>query len=145
MRSEKLNGPDVVPTFSIVKDSMELVVNSNGRKSSDVTGAPGKAARTGGAAFDHAEVRAGPTLGDGLYLVVSGPAAGQGQSTRLRPDLNDPSPEYRRIDIVVEPGHENLTGREYYERSMPLSGLAGSRGVELVGSNGTKRFELNDN
>ncbi|WP_204244807.1 hypothetical protein [Parasphingorhabdus marina] len=102
-------------------------------------------ARSGSAAFDRAELRAGPTLGDGLYLVVSGPGAGHGRSTRLRPDLGDPSPEYRRIEIVVEAGTESVTGEQRYERSMPLSGLAGSRGIELVGSNGTKRFDLMSN
>lgn len=124
---------------------MELVVNSNGKTDNDATGVSGISARMGGAEFDHAEVRAGPTLGDGLYLVVSGPAAAQGRLTRLRPDLNDPAPEYRRIDIVVEGARGQSTGTERYERSMPLSGLAGSRGVELVGSNGTKRFDLISN
>lgn len=124
---------------------MELVVNSNGKANSDATSASGVSAQARGAEFDQAEVRAGPTMGDGLYLVVSGPVAGEGRATRLRPDLNDPSPEYRRIEIVVEAGHEPAAGKGRYERSMPLSGLSGSRGVELVGSNGTKRFELNDN
>ncbi|MEL6874491.1 MAG: hypothetical protein AAGM33_03350 [Pseudomonadota bacterium] len=145
MRSQKLNGPGADPAFSNGKDPMELIVNSNGKKNGDANQASRVSSRTGGAVFDRAEVRAGPTLGDGLYLVVSGPAAGAGRATRLRPDLNDPSPEYRRIEIVIEAGREPAADEGRYERSMPLSGLSGSRGVELVGSNGTKRFELNSN
>ena len=121
---------------------MELIVKSNGEKMFDVAGVSGNIARSGGAAFDQAEVRAGPTLGDGLYLVVSGPAAGEGRSTRLRPDLNDPSPEYRRIELVIEPGCDHPRGKGRYERSMPLSGLTGTRGIELVGSNRTLRIDL---
>lgn len=124
---------------------MELIVDSNGKKNSDANQASRFSSGAGGVVFDRAELRAGPTLGDGLYLVVSGPRADIGRSIQLRPDLNDPAPEYRRIEIVVEPGCENSELPERYERSMPLSGLSGSRGVELVGSNGTKRFDLNSN
>lgn len=145
LRSQKLNDPGAIPVFSNGKDPMELIVKSNGKSSSGANHASRVSSQAGGAAFDRAEVRAGPTLGDGLYLVVSGPGADPGRSIRLRPDLNDPAPEYRRIVIVVEPGRENPASSDRYERSMPLSGLAGSRGVELVGSNGTKRFELNSN
>ncbi|MEP2379500.1 hypothetical protein, partial [Parasphingorhabdus sp.] len=97
-----------------------------------------------------AEVRAGPTLGDGLYLVVSGPVPDIPAQIKLRPVLNDLAPEYRRIEIVSESQPEagvagNKNGDKRggkYERSMPLSGLSGTKGIELVGSNGTRKFDL---
>lgn len=99
------------------------------------------------AEFDDAELKAGLTFGQGLYLMISGPAPGQGKCVRLLPRLDDLAPEYRRIDVVAEtrPASdachlEMATGR--YKKSMPLSGITGTKGIEVVGLNGSRRFEL---
>jgi len=103
--------------------------------------------RVNAVAFDSAELRAGPTMGQGLYLVVSGPAPTKGAHVRLLPVLGDSSPAYRRIDIVFEE-HQvsdlppSTVQPLRYEKSMPLSGLAGTKGIELVGANGRKKFDL---
>lgn len=125
---------------------MELFVNSDGKSNNSSSSAAGWRGRSDGIAFDSAEVRAGPTLGDGLYLVVSGPVPDSPVQIILRPVLSDLAPEYRRIEIVSETPPVDSVAADMrgskYERSMPLSGLSGTRGIELVGSNGTRKFDL---
>lgn len=125
---------------------MELFVNSNGKSDNGSLAAAEQLGRSDGIAFDSAEVRAGPTLGDGLFLVVSGPVPDRPVQIKLRPVLSDLAPEYRRIEIVSETQPLDRFDRDKrgkkYERSMPLSGLSGTKGIELVGSNGTRKFDL---
>jgi hypothetical protein len=125
---------------------MELVVNNDEQMKAGMMAAPGKSGRVNAADFDSAELRAGPTLGQGLYLIVSGPAPKSGANVRLLPVLGDPEPEYRKIELAWEAhaanDHNVSMGVERYEKSMPLSGLSGTKGIELVGANGTKKFNL---
>ena len=79
---------------------MELVVNNDEQMKAGMMAAPGKSGRVNAADFDSAELRAGPTLGQGLYLIVSGPAPKPGANVRLLPVLGDPEPEYRKIELA---------------------------------------------
>ncbi|QJB69152.1 hypothetical protein [Parasphingorhabdus halotolerans] len=128
---------------------MELVVKVNDRI--ETAGAKAfvteKAGRANAVAFDHAELRAGPTFGHGLYLVVSGPAPKNCGQVILVPSLEQHNPEYRRIEIVAEQrapaaDHGLALAADSYEKSIPLSGLAGTKGIELIGANGTQKFSL---
>ena len=128
---------------------MELVVKMDDRV--EATGAKAfvseKAGRANAVAFDHAELRAGPTLGHGLHLVVSGPAPKNGAQVILVPSLEQHNPEYRQIEIVAEQrtrfaDHGLAPVADSYEKSIPLSGLAGTKGIELIGANGTQKFSL---
>ncbi|WP_229955785.1 hypothetical protein [Parasphingorhabdus litoris] len=114
--------------------------------------APARPRRANAADFDTAELRAGPTLGQGIYLVVAGPTPRPGANVKLLPILGGPQPEYRQIELAWEARAANdhdvsidrdgSCGAERYEKSMPLSGLSGTKGIELVGANGTKKFNL---
>ncbi len=125
---------------------MELVMNNDEKMNAGIIAATAKSARVNAAAFDSAELRAGPTLGQGLYLIVSGPTPRPGANVRLLPVVGDTEPEYQQIEIAWEAraanDHDDSMGVERYEKSMPLSGLSGKKGIELVGANGTKRFNL---
>lgn len=124
---------------------MELVVNNDEQMKAGTT-PPVKSGRVNAADFDSAELRAGPTMGQGLYLIVSGPMPKPGANIRLLPVLGNPPPEYQRIELAWEAraanDHGASMGVERYEKSMPLSGLLGTKGIELVGANGTKKFNL---
>ncbi len=125
---------------------MELVVNNDEQMKAGMMAAPGKSGRRNAAAFDSAELRAGPTLDQGLYLIVSGPSPKPGAHIRLLPILGDTQPEYQQIELTWDTraanDHDVSMGVERYEKSMPLSGLSGKKGIELVGANGTKKFNL---
>ena len=81
---------------------MELVVNNDEQMRADNIAASARSGRANAADFDTAELRAGPTLGQGLYLIVSGPAPKQGANIRLLPVLGDTLPEYQQIEIAWE-------------------------------------------
>ena len=125
---------------------MELAVNLDDQDRNPPLAGEQKPVRANALIFDSAELRASPTLGEGLYLVVKGPAPKAGMRVRLLPALGEPVPEYRRIEIVADetgvtaPASDQNSAR--YEKSMPLSGMSGTRGIELVGANGIKRFDL---
>lgn len=131
---------------------MELVVNNDETTNAGITAAPVRAGRVNAADFDSAELRAGPTLGQGLYLIVSGPTPRPGANIVLLPVVGDTQSDYQQIELAwearaandhdVSMGPGGSIGAERYEKSMPLSGLSGTKGIELVGANGTKKFNL---
>lgn len=131
---------------------MELVVNNDEQMKAGMMAASGKPGRVKAADFDSAELRAGPPLGQGLYLIVSGSKPKPDANIRLLPILGDPEIEYQQIELAWETRAANdhdvlmdrggAIGAERYEKSMPLSGLSGTKGIELVGANGTKKFNL---
>lgn len=125
---------------------MELVVNNDDQMKAGMMAAPGKSGRVNAADFDSAELRVGPPLGQGLYLIVSGPKPKPDANIKLLPMLGDPETEYQQIELAWETraanDHDDSMGVERYEKSMPLSGLSGTKGIELVGANGTKKFNL---
>ncbi len=125
---------------------MELVVNNDEQMKAGKIARPTRNGRVNTADFDSAELRAGPTLGHGLYLIVSGPMPRPGADIKFLPVLGDPLTEYQQIEIAWESraanDHDVSMGVERYEKSMPLSGLSGTKGIELVGANGTKKFNL---
>ena len=125
---------------------MELVVNIDENNRTGHSAVCIKSGRVNSVFVDDAELRAGPTFGQGLYLVVSGPAPANGDQVRLVPDLVQHDPDYRRIEVLSDDrsnhGDDSPLRAERYEKSMPLSGLSGKKGIELVGANGTKKFDL---
>lgn len=105
-----------------------------------------RSTRTNAVEADYAELRSGPSVGQGLYLVVSGPAPANGEDVRLLPALGGNRPAYLRIEIVSEvrnAANDDLpVETERYEKSIPLLGLSGTQGIELVAANGSKKFDL---
>ena len=126
---------------------MELGLAMNKPTGAETSPTIRKTARANAVAFDSAELRAGPTMGQGLYLVVRGPAPDNGAQVKLLPVLGEHDPEFRKIEIVSEdrPAGSDLPQSieiEHYEKSIPLSGIMGSKGIELIGANQRKKFSL---
>ncbi len=97
--------------------------------------------------FEDAELRKLP-FQDGLYLWVRGSLPGTGYEVRLAPRIYHDRPEYWGIEVAVvhapEPANDTGDSNDslIFERSVPLSGIMGVRGITVIGANQVKRIEV---
>ncbi len=97
--------------------------------------------------FEVAELRTLP-FQDSLYLWVSGTLPGAGYEAKLAPRVYHDRPDYWGIEVAVitkphaandaEMGEVSLD----FERSVPLTGITGVRGITVIGANQVKRIEI---
>jgi hypothetical protein len=97
--------------------------------------------------FERAELRRVP-FQDSLYLWVSGSLPGPGFEAKLAPRLYHGRPDYWDIEVaVVTAKAANDAGEELslnFERSVPLTGITGNRGITVIGASQVKRIEISD-
>lgn len=95
--------------------------------------------------FERAELRKLP-FQDSLYLWVRGTLPGIGFEARLAPRLYHNRPEYWAIEVAVIRTPANDVGSAdeplVFERSVPLTGITGVRGITVIGANQVKRIEI---
>lgn len=97
--------------------------------------------------FEIAELRKLP-FQDSLYLWVRGTLPGIGFEARLAPRLYHDRPDYWGIEVAVihAPAPANDVGDAgkplVFERSVPLTGITGVRGITVIGANQVKRIEI---
>ena len=102
--------------------------------------------------FETAELRKLP-FQDSLYLWVRGELPEAGFEARLAPRIYYDRPEYWGIEVAVilappvfTPGAANDVGGAnetlVFERSVPLAGITGVRGITVIGANRVKRIEV---
>lgn len=97
--------------------------------------------------FEQAELRKLP-FQDGLYLWVRGSLPGIGFEARLAPRIYYDRPDYWGIEVAVihapEPANDVGDAPEtlIFERSVPLTGITGVRGITVIGANEVKRIEV---
>lgn len=102
--------------------------------------------------FDKAELRKLP-FQDSLYLWVKGTLPDIGFEARLAPRVYNDRPDYWGIEVAVIqaprtvlPGPANDVGDAedalVFERSVPLTGITGVRGITVIGANRVKRIEI---
>jgi hypothetical protein len=105
------------------------------------------------AEFDVAELRKVP-FQESLYLWVRGRLPSGNIGVTLAPRVYHDRPDYWGIEVAIvntpdaandaggiknaEPGFESLV----FERSVPLDGITGSRGITVIGANQIKRIEI---
>lgn len=93
-------------------------------------------------AFEEAEVRYGFNP-DIPLLFVSGHAPCFNMDVQLLPFIYVNCPEYWGIELVGRlPGDICLTAIKPFMLVLPLTGIIGSAGVELIAANGTRRFNV---
>lgn len=142
------DGAVICRVISLSVNGMELIgVKNQNESSGNIIDPRCASSRANAVAFDRAELRTGLTLGHGLFLFVSGPRPQYGGSVRLLPRLNELFPEYRKIEVIVDSRAEEKTDAQAilsdrYETSMPLSEIVGTKGIIIIGANGTKKLSL---
>jgi hypothetical protein len=99
--------------------------------------------------FEIAELRRLP-FQDSLYLWVRGKLPGIGYEAKLAPRVYHDRPDYWGIEVAVvkQPNPANDTGEGEpslnFERSVPLTGITGVRGITVIGANQVKRIEISN-
>lgn len=99
--------------------------------------------------FRSAEIRT-VAFQDSLYLWVTGAHPGADLEVRLAPRYYNERPDYWAVEVAAirrtGPAEEPIGGNtETYERSIPLVGVTGLRGITVIGANRMLRIELHDN
>lgn len=98
--------------------------------------------------FEHAELRRVP-FQDSLYLWVRA-KVGDGYEMRLAPRVYHERPDYWGIEVVAftPPGIREVSGATdapgMTERSVPLAGITGIRGVNVIGASQTLQIEIDN-
>jgi hypothetical protein len=93
-------------------------------------------------AFESAQVVPGIVNGT-HFLVVSGQAPCLNMEVSVVPLIYVSCPEFWEIEVVgTLPSGFCLPAIRQYTVTIPLTGIVGSKGVEVVGANGRERFEV---
>lgn len=100
--------------------------------------------------FEKAELRRLP-FQDSLYLWVKGRITETGHDVKLAPRLYRDRPDYWGIEVAVvklpHPANDPGDGDEQeqafdFERSIPLTGVTGHKGISVIGANQVKQIEI---
>lgn len=90
--------------------------------------------------FENAHIVSG--FVNGTYqVVVSGNAPCFNMDVQLLPRIHIRRPEWWAIEVVGCLPGVCLTAVRPYMESLPLQGLWGTLGIEVIGATGTRRFE----
>lgn len=97
--------------------------------------------------FEKAELRHLP-FQDSLYLWVKGRLPAHGYDARLAPRIyNDGRPEYWAIDVAAfsqtaANDGDDTNGDLVFERSVPLTGIVGTKGVAVIGASHSQQIDI---
>lgn len=97
--------------------------------------------------FEEAELRRLP-FQDSLYLWVKGSAPGIGQDVKLAPRVYRERPDYWIIEVTIitvpHPVNDLDEGKNArdFERSIPLTGVTGHKGIMVIGANQVKQIDI---
>lgn len=93
--------------------------------------------------FETAEVIGG-FVNETYFLTVSGMKPYFNMKVELNPVIYTHQPEYWRIEVVgILPGF-GLPAFAPYSVSIPLDGIIGTKGIEVVGASSTKQIDIAD-
>jgi hypothetical protein len=97
--------------------------------------------------FEKAELRR-PPFQDSVYLWVKGRMPASGFDVRLSPRIYHGRPDYWGIEVAAiaslnaDNDDADAGTLRDFERSVPLSGITGSKGVTVIGANRCQRIEI---
>ena len=93
-------------------------------------------------AYDEAQVVPG-IINDTFFLSVSGTAPCLNMEVQLRPRIYIHCPDYWAIEVTgTLSGGFCLEATKPYVIAIPLAGVIGRKGIELVGGNKSQTFDL---
>lgn len=92
--------------------------------------------------FNRAKVVTGIVPGK-YILVVSGTAPCLNMVVELSPLVYVQQPDYWGIEVVGSlPGGICLTAVKHYTESLPLDGITGKKGIEVIGANKRQKIDV---
>ncbi|NRQ40146.1 hypothetical protein HII36_51235 [Nonomuraea sp. NN258] len=91
--------------------------------------------------FDQAEIRPG-FLPNTFFLVVRGQKPYLNMKVRLSPLVYIRQPEYWGIEVTGTLPGVGLPALAPYTESIPLDGILGTKGIEVIGANSRKTFDV---
>lgn len=92
--------------------------------------------------FRKAAVAPGETPGS-LVLTVSGDKprdAQSGATVKLQPMVYKTQPEYWKIEVLWDPENANVPIVTPFKVSIPLEGIRGTKGIEVVGQTKSQKI-----
>ncbi|MBP0448368.1 MULTISPECIES: hypothetical protein [unclassified Kitasatospora] len=93
--------------------------------------------------IDFDEAKAVPGIVPGTFiLVVNGVMPYLNMTVRLSPLVYIQRPDYWGIEVVGSLHGVGLPATAPYTVSLPLDGILGTRGIEVIGANRTERIDL---
>lgn len=92
--------------------------------------------------FEETEVRPG-FINDTFFLIVSGTKPYLNMKVSLVPRIYVQQPEYWGIEVVgCLPGGIGLPALAPYTVTIPLDGIRGKKGIEVIGANDSKEIDV---
>ena len=92
--------------------------------------------------FDKVQVVPG-IVNDTWFLIVSGTAPCLNMQVSLSPLIYVTCPDYWGIEVIGSlPGGMCLTVIKPFVLTLPLAGITGSQGVEVIGANGSEQIRV---
>lgn len=91
--------------------------------------------------FDQAEIRH-TLFNDELFLFVSGEFKEQGYSAMLSPVIHQNMLDYLTVEVLKVRSDEQIEKDSSYSVSIPLGGIAGKKGVTLIGASETRTLHF---
>ena len=93
-------------------------------------------------AFDKAAVVPG-IVPETFFLIVTGEAPCSNMEVALLPLIYIDCPEYWGIEVVgTLPGGFCLDAIKRFDLAIPLTGITGSKGIEVIGANRREQFDV---
>ena len=93
--------------------------------------------------FDSAEILSGTVAGT-FILVVRGTKPYLNMKVNLMPLVYVQQPEYWGIEVIGSLPGIGLPAEAPYTVSIPLEGIRGTKGIEVIGANQSKQLPLNE-
>lgn len=92
--------------------------------------------------FEHAEVNGG-FVNDTFFLTVSGTKPYVNMRVELSPRIYTHRPEYWGIEVVgFLPGGIGLPATAPYSVTLPLDGILGTKGIEVIGASSSLKIDV---
>lgn len=92
--------------------------------------------------FDNVEISPG-IVNDTWFVTVSGTKPFLNMSVRLTPLVYIRQPEYWGIEVVgFLPGYQRKGAVLYNSEPLPLDGIRGTKGIEIIGSTKSEKREV---
>jgi len=91
--------------------------------------------------FSETEIRPG-TVNDTYILFVSGTKPHRNMDVRLIPRVHFTRPQYWGIEVVGCLSRISLPTKGPYEAMIPLDGIRGMKGVEVIGASSSKEIKI---